>query len=389
MKHAKRLDLVPPYLFAEIDRKRNEAIAKGVDVINLGIGDPDLATPIGIVDAMKKALDNAENHNYPPYDGTNEFKEASAKFYERRFNVKLDPKTEILAIIGSKEALAHLPLAFVDKDDYCLIPDPAYPVYKVATQFAGGIPYIMPLLEEDGFLPDLKKIPVDIAEKSKIMFLNYPNNPTGAMATREFYEDVVKFAKKYDILVCSDIAYSEQYYDDYKPLSILEIEGAKDVCIELNSLSKSFNMTGWRIGFAGGNAQAIAALGKIKNNMDSGVFKAIQHAGIEALNNSEKYTKEVTKVYQARRDIVIDGLNSLGWNIKPAQATFYIWFPVPKGYTSTEFATLMLEKAGIVIPPGIGYGEYGDKYVRIALTASEARLKEAIQRMKDNNIRFA
>jgi len=389
MKHAKRLDLVPPYLFAEIDKKRNEAIAKGIDVINLGIGDPDLPTPSGIIDAMKKALDDPKNHNYPPYEGTDKYKEASAKFYEKRFGIKLDYKTEILAIIGSKEGLAHLPFAFVDEGDYTLVPDPAYPVYKVATQFAGGIPYTMPLLEENGFLPDLTKIPTEIAKKSKIMFLNYPNNPTGAMATKEFYEEAVQFAKKYDILICSDLAYSEQYYDDYKPLSILEIEGSKDVCIELNSLSKSFNMTGWRVGFAGGNAEAISALGKLKNNVDSGVFKAIQCAGIEALENFEKYTKQVTKVYQPRRDVVIEGLNSLGWNIKPAKATFYIWFPVPKGYNSTEFSALMLDKAGIVLPAGVGYGEYGEGYVRIALTASEDRLKEAIQRMRDNNIRFA
>jgi LL-diaminopimelate aminotransferase len=388
MKTAKRMELIPPYLFAELDKKKANAIAKGIDVINMGIGDPDMPTPDHIIESMRKFVGDPETHNYPPYEGTKNFREAVAKFYQTRFNVELDPEKEVLSLIGSKEGLAHIHLAYVDPGDYNLVPDPAYPVYKVTTHFAGGIPYIMPLIEENDYLPDLDKIPSDIADKSKLMFLNYPNNPTGAIATLEFFEKAVHFAKKHDILICHDLAYSEMAYDGYKAPSFLEVKGAKDVCIEFNSLSKTYNMTGWRLGMAVGNAEAVQALGRLKNNIDSGVFKAVQYAGIDALLGSQDNVDKMNKIYEKRRDLMTEGLKKLGWNIKPIKATFYMWVPVPQGYSSTEFSTLLLEKAGIIVPPGIGYGEYGDKYFRIALTASEERIKEAIKRMEENNIVF-
>jgi LL-diaminopimelate aminotransferase len=389
MKTAKRMDLIPPYLFAELDKKKNEAIAKGVDVVNLGIGDPDMPTPDHIIQAMHKSVDNPETHNYPPYEGTKNFREAVAKYYGKRFNVELDPDTEVLSLIGSKEGLAHIHLAYVDPGDYNLVPDPAYPVYKVTTNFAGGTPFIMPLLEENNFLPDLSIIPVEVADKSKLMFLNYPNNPTGAIATLEFFEEVVHFARKHDILVCHDLAYSEMAYDNYKAPSFLEVPGAKDVCIEFNSLSKTYNMTGWRIGMAVGNKEAVGALGRLKNNIDSGVFKAVQNAGIEALLGPQDNVAKMNKIYEARRDLMTEGLNKLGWNIKPIKATFYMWVQTPKGYSSKEFSALLLEKAGIIAAPGLGYGDFGEGYFRIALTATEERIKEAVKRMEENNIRFS
>ena len=388
MKTAKRMDLIPPYLFAELDKKKSLALAKGIDVINMGIGDPDMPTPTHIIERMQKEVANPETHNYPPYEGTKNFREAVATFYKSRFNVDLDPEKEVLSLIGSKEGLAHIHLAYVDPGDYNLVPDPAYPVYKVTTNFAGGIPYIMPLLEENNYLPDLDKIPEDIAHKSKLMFLNYPNNPTGAIANLEFFEKAVYYAKKYDILICHDLAYSEMAYDNYKASSFLEVPGSKDVCIEFNSLSKTYNMTGWRLGMAVGNAEAVQALGRLKNNIDSGVFKAIQYAGIEALLGTQENIAKMNSIYEKRRDLMTAGLNKLGWDIKPIKATFYMWVPVPQGYNSTEFSALLLEKAGIIVPPGVGYGEYGEGYFRIALTTPEDRIKEAIKRMEENNIRF-
>jgi len=388
MKTAKRMELIPPYLFAELDRKKAEAISKGVDVINLGIGDPDMPTPEHIVSGMQKFVADPETHNYPPYEGTKDFREAVAKYYAERFGVELNPSNEVLSLIGSKEGLAHIHLAYVEPGDYNLIPDPAYPVYRVTTYFAGGTPYIMPLLEENGFLPELDKIPADIADKSKLMFLNYPNNPTGAVANLEFFERAVHFAKKHEILICHDLAYSEMAYDNYKAPSFLEVPGAKDIAIEFNSLSKTYNMTGWRVGMAVGNASAVQALGKIKNNVDSGIFKAVQRAGIEALLGPQEHISKMNSIYESRRNIMTEGLKKLGWNIKPIKATFYMWIPVPKGYTSTEFSSLLLEKAGIIVPPGVGYGEYGEGYFRVALTAPEERLKLALQRMEENNIRY-
>lgn len=388
MKVSERLEKIPPYLFAEIDRKIAEAKAKGCDVISLGIGDPDTPTLAPVVEEMHKAIDNPKNHDYPPYNGTEQFRKSACDWMKRRFGVDLNPDTEMLANIGSKEAIAHIFLAFVDKGDYTLVPDPGYPVYHNATIFAGGTPYEMPLLEENGYLPDFDKIPEDIAKKSKLMFLNYPNNPTGAVADLDFFKKAVDFCKKYDILLCSDMAYSEMTFDGYKAPSVLQVEGGKDVAIEFYSHSKSYNMTGWRVGFVCGNAQAVKALGTIKNNIDSGTFKAIQQAASKAFTIDQSMIDNLNKMYQERRDAAENGFRELGWNIKPSKATFYLWLPVPKGMTSENFATEMLEKANIVVPPGNGYGKCGEGYFRVALTKDVDTIKKCIQRMKDAGIRY-
>ena len=388
MKVSERLEKIPPYLFAEIDRKIAEAKAKGVDIISLGIGDPDTPTLAPIVEEMHRAIDNPKNHDYPPYNGTERFRNATAKWMKRRFGVDLNADTEILANIGSKEAIAHVFFAFVDKGDYTLVPDPGYPVYQNATIFAGGTPYSMPLLEENGYLPDFDKIPEDIAKKSKLMFLNYPNNPTGAVADLEFFKKAVDFCKKYDILLCHDQAYCEMTYDGYVAPSVLEVEGAKDVAIEFFSHSKSYNMTGWRVGWVCGNKDAIKALGTIKNNIDSGTFKAIQDAAAAAFDVDKSYIEKLNNIYKERRDVMENGLRELGWDVKTSKATFYLWLPVSKGMTSEQFVTEMLEKAGVVVPPGNGYGQYGEGYFRIALTKDVDTIKKALQRMKDAGIKY-
>ena len=388
MKVSERLEQIPPYLFAEIDRKIAEAKAKGIDIISLGIGDPDSPTLQPIVDEMHKAIDNPKNHDYPPYNGTEQFRKGACDWMKRRFGAELNHDTEMLANIGSKEAIAHVFFAYVDKGDYTLVPDPGYPVYHNATIFAGGTPYEMPLLEENGYLPDFDKIPEDIAKKSKLMFLNYQNNPTSATADLDFWKKAVDFCKKYDILLCSDMAYSEMTFDGYKAPSVLQVEGAKDVAIEFYSHSKSYNMTGWRVGFVCGNADAIKALGTIKNNIDSGTFKAIQQAATTAFTVDEKYITDLNNMYQERRDAAEEGFRELGWDIKPSKATFYLWLPVPKGMTSEEFVTVMLEKAHVVVPPGNGYGKYGEGYFRVALTKDVETIKKCIQRMKDAGIHY-
>lgn len=388
MKVSERLEQIPPYLFAEIDRKIAEAKAKGIDIISLGIGDPDKPTLQPVVDAMHKAIDNPKNHDYPPYNGTEGFRKGACEWMKKRFGVELNPDTEMLANIGSKEAIAHVFFAYVDKGDYTLVPDPGYPVYHNATIFAGGTPYEMPLLEENAYLPDFDKIPADVAKKAKLMFLNYPNNPTSATADLDFWEKAVDFCKKYDILLCSDMAYSEMTFDGYKAPSVLQVEGAKDVAIEFYSHSKSYNMTGWRVGFVCGNAAAVKALGTIKNNIDSGTFKAIQEAATAAFTVDEKYINDLNKMYQERRDAAEEGFRELGWDIKPSKATFYLWLPVPHGMTSEEFVTVMLEKAHVVVPPGNGYGKYGEGYFRVALTKDVETIKECIKRMKDAGIRY-
>ncbi|BAY26233.1 aspartate aminotransferase [Calothrix sp. NIES-2100] len=389
MQFAKRLENIPPYLFAEINRKGNELIAKGVDIINLAVGDPDRPTPTHILQVMHEAIDNPSTHNYPPYQGTQEFREAAAKWMERRFGVALlNPNTEVVSSIGSKEAIHNTFLAFVEPGDYTLIPDPGYPVYRTATLFAGGEPFTMPLKAENQFLPDLTGIPEEVARQAKLLWINYPNNPTGALATLEFFAELVAFCKQYDILLCHDNAYSEMAYDGYKPPSVLQIPGAKDVAIEFHSLSKSYNMTGWRIGFVVGNATGIKGLTQVKSNVDSGVFKAIQASAIAAYSTNEAELQSVIAVYQNRRDIIVKGLQSLGWPIQPPQATLYVWVRVPPGYTSTEFVTLLLDKCGILVPPGNGYGAAGEGFFRIALTVPDERMHEAIQRLKDAGIRY-
>ena len=388
MRIAQRIEKVPPYLFAEIDKKKEAAIAKGVDIINLGIGDPDKPTPAHIIAQLKESASNPKTHNYPPYEGTKEFRTAVASWYLKRFGVKLDPTKEVISLIGSKEGIAHVFLAFVDPGDITLIPDPAYPVYKTGTLFANGEPYYMPLLEENGYLPDLDKIDENIAKKAKLIFLNYPNNPTGAVADIGYFKEVVDFAKKYDLLICHDFAYSELAYDGYKAPSFLEVEDAKDICLEFQSLSKTYNMTGWRIGFAVGGSEAIAALSIIKTNVDSGIFKAIQEAGITALTGPQEHIPQLIEMYTARRNAVVDGFNELGWNIKFPKATFYVWIPAPVNISSIDFANQILEKTGIIVTPGVGYGQYGEGYVRVALTVDVPRIKEAINRLKQAGISY-
>lgn len=388
MQLTERIKKIPPYLFALVDKKKAEARAKGIDIIDLGIGDPDLPTPDFIVEEMVKAVRNPQNHNYPPYDGTVAFRTAVSQWFNHRFGVTLDPTTEVLSLIGSKEGIAHSFLTFLDAGDIALLPDPGYPAYQVNALIAGAIPYSVPATEATNYEPDLEKIPADVISKAKILFLNYPSNPTGAVASDSFFETAIAFAKQHNILICMDLAYSEVYFDGNKPKSILQFPGGKDVAIEFHTLSKTFNMTGWRIGMAVGNAEAVQALGKIKTNMDSGIFKAIQEAVIPALKDYQPFVDAQNIIYQNRRDIIIDGLNSLGWTLQKPKATFYIWAPIPKGTTSEQFTIDLLEKTGILVVPGSGYGHYGEGYFRISITTPEARLHEAIERLKTHNIRY-
>ncbi len=378
---AGRVKNLPPYLFATIDKMKQAALSKGVDLIDLSIGDPDTPTPKHIVERMRKAVKNPAHHQYPSYSGMPSFRQAVADWYKMRFNVTLDPGTEVLSLIGSKEGIGHIPLAFINPGDVVLVPSPGYPVYPVATMFAGGKSHIMPLLEKNDYLPDLKAIPDNVLKKAKLMFVNYPNNPTSACAGRAFYKDVVSFAAKNNIMVCHDAAYSEIYYDNQKPLSFLQIPGAKDVGIEFHSLSKTYNMTGWRIGFAVGNKDAIAGLGKIKTNLDSGVFQAIQEAGIEALNTNDNMLKKIRDLYQGRRDALYEGLKKLGFEANKPKATFYLWAKCPKGFSSMDFTVHLLNNAGILTTPGNGFGAPGEGYVRFALTVPVKRIKEAIERI--------
>ena len=382
IEKAKRIEELPPYLFAEIDKKKQEMRQKGADLIDLGIGDPDLPTPKLVIERLKTAAENPKNHRYPSYEGMLEFRTAVAQWYERRFGVKLNPNTEVLSLIGSKEGIAHIPLAFVNPGDYVLVPVPGYPVYRVSTLFAGGTPFFLPLRKETGFLPNLSDVPKEVAEKAKLLFINYPNNPTSAIAEKAFFEEVVAFARRYQIIVCHDAAYSEVAFDGYQPPSFLEAEGAKEVGIEFHSLSKTFNMTGWRIGFAVGRSEIVSALGALKTNIDSGVFQAIQEAGIAALNHFDTPLPEIIKIYERRRDILVRGLREIGLEVDLPKATFYLWFQIPRGYTSAQFATLLIEQAGIVATPGNGFGEAGEGYVRMTLTVDEKRLQEAIERLK-------
>jgi len=382
IEKSERVKKLPPYLFKEIDRKKEEVRARGVDIIDLGVGDPDIPTPEHIINALKRASDDPANHQYPSYTGMADFNEAVARWYKRRFGVTLDPGREVVTLIGSKEGLAHLPLAFINPGDIALVPSPAYPVYNIGTQFAGGTSYFMDLLKENDFLPDLSSIPSEVAKKAKLMFLNYPNNPTSAVANIDFFESVVEFAEKYNIIVCHDAAYSEMAFDGYRPLSFLEIAGAKSVGMEFHSLSKTYNMTGWRIGFAVGHPEVIGALGQIKSNIDSGAFQAVQIAGIEALEGDQSCVEEMCRIYAERRDILVEGLKKIGLAVEPPRATFYLWIEVPKGYTSAEFTAHLLTKAGIVTTPGNGFGSAGEGYIRIALTVDKERIKEAVERIQ-------
>ena len=387
VSRARRLDLIPPYLFGEIARQKKQALAEGRDLIDLGIGDPDQPTPPQIIDALYDAAKDPETHRYDESNaGDPIFLNAAAQWFERRFGVALDPESELLLLIGSKEGLAHLCWAYVDPGDYTLVQDPSYTVPKVNTLMAGGTPHPMPMTLENHWLPVLSDIPTEVAKAAKLLFLNYPHNPTGAVATSEFFAEAVEFARQYDILLCHDCAYSEVNYDGYRAPSILQTPGAKDVAIEMHSLSKTFNMTGWRVGFAAGNADAIATLNKLKSNIDSKQFAAVDRAAAWAMLNVNNDC--TLALYERRRNILVDGLNSLGWKLERPKAAFYVWIPVPPGYTSMSFVSDLLNKAGVLAIPGVGYGEHGEGYVRMSLTLSGdkngERITEAIERIREN-----
>lgn len=379
---SERLKKLPPYLFAEIDKLKREARAAGHDVIDLGVGDPDIPTPSFIVDELYKEAQVQTNQRYALDQGIPELRQEIAVWAKNRFGIELDAKTEILPTIGSKEALVHFPLAVINPGDLALVPEPGYPAYKSAINFAGGEYAVMPLLEENGYMVDFSTMDEDVLKKAKMMYLNYPNNPTSACATKEFYEEVIRVAKKYDIIVCSDLAYSEMAYDGFKPLSIFEVEGAKDVAIEFHSFSKTYNMTGWRIGFAYGNAELIQLLSKVKANVDSGIFQAIQYAGLKALKEGQPAVESNLATYKERRDILVKGLEDMGYSVNNPKATFYLWIKVPEGYKSADFCMKLLTEAHLIVTPGNGFGSYGEGYFRIALTVGAEKLPEVLDRIK-------
>lgn len=382
IKKAKRINDLPPYLFAEIDRKKREAIAKGVDIIDLGIGDPDIPTPTPVVEKLVECATKPANHRYPSSSGMGEFREAVASWYQRRFNVKLDPAKEVCSLIGSKEGIGNMAVAFVDPGDVVLVSSPCYPVYHIGTAFNGGKNYFLPLRKENKFLPDLDAIPAEVAKQAKLLWINYPNNPTAAVADRDFYQRVIEFANKYNVIVCHDGAYTEMGYDGYRPMSFLELDGAKEVGIEFHSLSKTFNMTGWRIGMAVGNPDIVGGLAQAKSNLDSGIFQSVQEAGIEALRLGDAIVEPSRKIYQERRDILVDGLRAVGLQCEKPKATFYVWVECPKGLTSAEFTTKLLEDAGVVTTPGNGFGEAGEGFVRFTVCVDKDRLKEVAERIR-------
>ena len=383
MKLARRLDKIPPYLFVEISRKIAAKKAQGIEVISFGIGDPDIPTPPHIVDRLRETALDAPNHRYPESDGLPEFRQAAADWYQRRFGISLDPDKEILSLIGAKEGIGHAALCFLDPGDVALVPDPGYPVYSVGTWFAGGECHWMPLLEENGWLPDLDAIPEHVARAAKVMWLNYPNNPTGAIAGPDYFEKVVEFAARYDIAVLHDASYTEVAFDGFKPTSFLQTPGAMEVGMEFHSLSKSYNMTGWRLGVAAGNAEMIDALMVVKSNLDSGVPQAIQYMGIEALNGPLDAVDERNAVYQRRRDRVLETLRGLGLHVDPPKAGLYVWARIPHGYTSAQITESLLEQCDIVVTPGNGYGAYGEGYIRLTLTIDDEDMERGLQRLAD------
>ena len=383
MAGAKRLGRIPPYLFAEIDRKVQEKKRAGIDVISLGIGDPDLPTPGRIVSVLQETAADPANHRYPSYFGLAELRESIARWYSERSGVELDPATEILPTLGSKDGISHVPLALVDPGDVVLAPDPGYTVYVTGAIMAGAEPHIMPLTADRRWLPDLHAIPSEVAGRARLMWLNYPNNPTAATADREFLVRAVEFCGEHDIILCHDAPYSEIAFDGYRPLTLFEIPGAKEVGLEFHSLSKTYNMTGWRIGWVCGRADLVNLIGQLKTNIDSGIFQAVQWAAIEALNGGEEETRAACSVYARRHRLVADTLNGLGWNIKPPRATFYVWAPVPAGYDSIGFASHVLDEVGVNITPGVGFGAHGEGYFRLSVTAPDARIEEAMSRLRN------
>ncbi|HEV3233933.1 MAG TPA: LL-diaminopimelate aminotransferase [Candidatus Dormibacteraeota bacterium] len=382
---ARRMSRIPPYLFAEIDKKVAAKRAQGVDVIALDIGDPDTPTPEHIVAAAQAALPHVENHRYASYYGMPALRQAIAGWYRGRFGVELDPDSEILPTLGSKDSISHLPFSLVDPGDIVLVPSPGYPVYLTGTVMADGEPYILPLTAANRWLPDLDSIPADVADRAKILWLNYPNNPTAAIAPREFYEQAVDFCRDHGIVLCHDFPYSEVVYRGYRAPSVLEVDGARDVAVEFHSLSKTFNMTGWRVGMAVGNAEVVRLLGQVKTNIDSGIFPVVQHAAIAALGGPPN--DSLNAVYEARQGRTLEVFRELGWRDAVApDATFYLWLPVPDGYTSVSFAGRVLDEAAVNITPGNGFGEHGEGYFRVSLTVPDARLDEALERLRKLSI---
>jgi LL-diaminopimelate aminotransferase len=382
MRLAKRIEKLPPYLFAEISKKIAAKRAAGVDIVSFGIGDPDIPTPPHILDSLLEASRDPVNHRYPESEGLPEFRRAVADWYQRRFGLRFDPDKEVQPLIGSKEGIAHVALCLVDPGDVALVPDPGYPVYTTGTLFAGGEVHYLPLREEGGFLPDFSALPEEVARRSKVLWLNYPNNPTGAVADLAFYEEAVRFARKYDIAICHDGPYSEVAFDGYKPVSFLQAQGARDVGIEFHSLSKSFNMTGWRIGMAVGNPTLIDALMRVKSNIDSGIPQAIQRMAITALEGPQDCIDEHNAVYERRRDRLVEALRAIGMRVEPPKASLYVWARVPDGFTSADFAARLIDDLGVVITPGTGYGQYGEGYVRLSLTIPDGQLEEGVRRLK-------
>ena len=378
---ASRMSRIPPYLFAEIDRKVQAKKAAGVDVISLGIGDPDMPTPARIVEALQQAAADPANHQYPSYFGLASLRQAIARWYRGRFGVDLDPDTEILPTLGSKDGISHAPFAFVNPGDLVLAPSPGYPVYVTGAIMADGEPYVMPLTRESGWLPDLDAIPAEVASRAALMWLNYPNNPTAATATLEFFAKAVEFCRRHEIILCHDAPYSEISFAGYRPPSLLEVPGAREIGLEFHSVSKTYNMTGWRLGWIAGNADLIGTLGQLKTNIDSGIFQAVQLAAIAALDGGEADTAASNAVYERRHRRVVDTLNRLGWDLQPPRATFYIWAPVPAGYDSIGFAAHVLDQVGVNITPGVGFGAPGEGYFRLSVTAPDHRIDEALDRL--------
>ncbi len=383
MKMSKRVENLPPYLFVEISRKIAEKRAKGEDVISFAIGDPDIPTPPHIIERLCQAAQDPANHRYPETESLPELRRAVAEWYKKRFDISLDADSEILPLIGSKEGIVHIALCFIDPEDIALVPDPNYPPYPMGTILAGGRPYYMPLTEENNFLPDLNAIPADVLNKARLLWINYPNNPTGAVADLDFFNRVVEFARQHNLAVCHDGPYTEVAFDGYQPVSFMQAEGAREIGVEFHSLSKSYNMTGWRIGMVVGNAEMIDALKRVKSNIDSGIPQAIQYAAIEALTGPQDCIREHNAVYQRRRDLIVDTLNSIGVRAKAPKAGLYIWAEVPEGYTSMDFASELLEKVGVVVTPGIGYGQNGEGYVRLSLTIPDGGLVKGLSRLAE------
>ncbi len=381
MKFTQRVQQLPPYLFVEISRRIAAKRAEGKRVVTFGIGDPDLATPDPVLEELKEASHRRPNHRYPETEGLPEFRQAVAGWYSDRFGVELDPGKEVMSLIGAKEGIGHIALGLLEPGDIALQPDPAYPVYNVGTLFSGAEPYWLPLTEESGWLPDLDAIPDDVARKAQVLWLNYPNNPTGAVAELDYFERAVDFCRKHDIALLHDACYTEVAFDGYRPVSALQVAGAKDVCLEFHSLSKSYNMTGWRIGMAVGNADLVRALFLVKSNLDSGVSQAVQEMGIRAMETSQEEIDERNAHYQARRDKVIEALRGLGITMEPPKASLYVWAPVPEGFTSASFATAVLDDLDMVVTPGTGYGKYGEGYIRLSLTLSDEDLEEGVRRL--------